>query len=64
MPAPKSQRQARLFGHIAGGGNHRFGKFPASEARNRLRGVNIKKLPESKGGVSNALKRRKGGRNA
>ena len=61
MPKVVSKRQASLFGYIAGGGDHRFEKFPASEARQRLRGVNIKKLPESKGRLSQALKKRKRG---
>ena len=59
MPKPKSRAQAQLFGHIAGGGNHRFEKFPASEARERLRGTKYSRLPEKKGTLSKALKRRK-----
>ena len=59
MPKAKSQQQARLFGYVAGGGNHRFKKFPASEARERLRGVNYSKLPEKKGTLSTALRKRR-----
>jgi len=62
MPPPKSRAQAKLFGYIAGGGDHRFEKFPASEARERLRGVKYKGLPEKKGTLSNALRKRRGRR--
>lgn len=48
MPKAVSQQQAALFGHIAGGGNGRFRKFPASEAQERLRGVKVSKLPKRK----------------
>jgi hypothetical protein len=43
MPPPKSRAQARFFGAIAGGKIKRKG-FTRAEARNRLRGVKVKKL--------------------
>jgi hypothetical protein len=45
MPKAKSKRQARLFGAIAGGRKTKATGMSRKEARNRLRGVNIKKLP-------------------
>ena len=59
MPKAKSQQQAKLFGHIAGGGNHRFEKFSPSEARERLKGVKVSKLPKRKGLISRAVRKRK-----
>lgn len=59
MPRPKSKSQARLFGYIAGGGDGRFEGFSSAEAKERLRGVKYSKLPERKGELSEALKRRK-----
>jgi hypothetical protein len=44
MPKPVSQRQARFFGAIAGG-VRRVKGFSRAEARTRLRGVNISRLP-------------------
>jgi len=47
MPPPRSKAQARFFGAIAGGKIKRKG-FSKKEARDRLRGVKIKKLPARK----------------
>jgi hypothetical protein len=47
MPAPVSQAQAALFGAIAGGQVKKKG-FPADEARKRLEGVQVHKLPARK----------------
>lgn len=47
MPAPVSQAQARLFGAIAGGALRKPG-FPKSEAKARLRGVDVSRLPARK----------------
>lgn len=44
---PVSKAQARLFGAAAGG---KVPGFSPTEARNKLRGVNEKALPERKGG--------------
>ncbi len=57
MPKAVSQQQAKLFGHIAGGGNHRFKKFPAKEAKERLRGVKISKLPKRKKDLNERIRR-------
>jgi hypothetical protein len=43
---PVSKAQARLFGAAAGGD---VPGFDPEEAKNKLRGVNEKKLPERKG---------------
>jgi hypothetical protein len=45
MPKPTSKAQARLFGAIAGGEAHVKG-FSKKQAKNRLRGTNIGKLPK------------------
>lgn len=45
MPKPSSKKQARFFGAIAGGEAHVKG-FSSEQARNRLRGVKISKLPK------------------
>lgn len=47
MPAPVSQAQSRLFGAIAGGQVKKKG-FSATEAKNRLRGVDVSRLPARK----------------
>jgi hypothetical protein len=47
MPPPKSRAQARFFGAIAGGRLKKKG-FSRKEARNRLRGVKVKRLPARK----------------
>jgi hypothetical protein len=47
MPPPKSKAQARFFGAIAGGRLKKKG-FSRKEARNRLRGVKVKRLPARK----------------
>jgi len=50
---PVSKAQARFFGAAAGG---QIPGFSPEEARNKLRGVNEKKLParKKKGGKKNA----------
>ena len=58
MPKVVSKQQAKLFGYIAGGGNHRFEKFSPEEARERLRGVKIKNLPVRKKAFQRMLKKR------
>lgn len=55
MPKAVSRAQARFFGAIAGGRVKRKG-FSRKEARDRLRGVRMKKLP------SRIRRRRSGGR--
>lgn len=45
MPAPVSQAQARFFGAVAGGAIKKKG-LSAQEAKKRLEGVQVKKLPE------------------
>lgn len=62
MPKAKSKAQASLFGYIAGGGDGRFKGFSPAEAKERLRGVKYSKLPERKGELSEAIKRRKAGK--
>lgn len=44
MPRPKSQKQARFFGAIAGGKVKRKG-FSKKTAHDSLRGVKVKRLP-------------------
>jgi len=44
---PTSQAQARLFGAAAGG---QVPGFKPSEARNKLKGVDVKKLPKTSRG--------------
>lgn len=47
MPGPVSQAQARLFGALAGGQVKKAG-FSAKEAQERLRGVDVSRLPKRK----------------
>lgn len=49
MPKAKSKKQARLFGAIAGGKKTKAKGMTKKEAKSRLRGVSIKKLPTRKG---------------
>jgi hypothetical protein len=44
MPKAKSKAQARFFGAVAGGKVRKKG-LSRKEARTRLRGVRVKKLP-------------------
>lgn len=48
MPKAKSKAQARLFGAIAGGKKTKARGMSKAEARRRLRGVKVKKLPKRK----------------
>ena len=41
-----TQKQARFFGFIAGGGKPRKGGPSRSQARDMLRGTKVKKLPK------------------
>lgn len=50
MPKAKSQAQARLLGAIAGGAKTKAKGMTPEEAKERLRGVNIKNLPARKKG--------------
>jgi hypothetical protein len=45
MPKAKSKAQARLFGAIAGGRSTKASGMSRAEAKSRLRGVKIKRLP-------------------
>jgi hypothetical protein len=45
MPRPTSKAQARLFGAVAGGRKTKAKGMKRSEARNRLRGTKVRKLP-------------------
>jgi hypothetical protein len=45
MPRAKSKRQARLFGAIAGGKKTKARGMTRAEARRRLRGVKMSRLP-------------------
>lgn len=47
MPKATSRAQARFFGAVAGGAVKRKG-LSKSEAKSRLRGVKLKKLPARK----------------
>ena len=47
MPAPVSRAQARLFGAIAGGQAQKKG-FSMTEAKARLHGVDVNRLPARK----------------
>jgi hypothetical protein len=47
MPKPKSKAQARFFGAIAGGRLKKKG-FSPKEAKTRLKGTKMKKLPARK----------------
>lgn len=46
MPKAKSKKQAGLFGAIAGGKKTKAEGMSPAEAKERLRGVDVKKLPE------------------
>jgi len=48
MPKAKSKKQARLFGAIAGGKRTKARGMTKAEAKRRLRGVKLKKLPMRK----------------
>lgn len=48
MPKAKSRAQARFFGAVAGGRIRKKG-LTKKEARTRLRGVKVKRLPKRKG---------------
>ena len=48
MPKATSRKQAALFGAIAGGQKKVKG-FPPEEAKERLRGVKVNKLPAKRG---------------
>lgn len=45
MPKPKSKAQARLFGAVAGGEKTKATSMTKKEAKTRLRGTKVKKLP-------------------
>jgi hypothetical protein len=45
VPKAKSKKQARLFGAIAGGKKTKAKGMSKAEAKRRLRGVKMKKLP-------------------
>lgn len=45
MPKPKSKAQARLFGAIAAGKSTKAKGMSKAEAKARLRGAKVKKLP-------------------
>jgi hypothetical protein len=61
MPAPTSKAQARFFGAIIGGKVKKKG-FSKAEAKNRLRGVMVSKLPaRAKKRMPRAPKGRMGG---
>ena len=49
MAKVKSKRQARLFGAVAGGKATKAKGLTAKEAKKRLRGVKIKRLPARAG---------------
>jgi hypothetical protein len=48
MPKAKSKKQARLFGAIAGGQATKASGMSRAEAKERLRGVKVSKLPARK----------------
>ncbi len=48
MPKAKSKAQAALFGAVAAGKSTKATGLTQTEARKRLRGVNVKKLPKRK----------------
>lgn len=50
MPKPVSKAQARLFGAIAAGKATKATGMSQKEAKNRLEGAKLKKLPEHKRG--------------
>jgi hypothetical protein len=47
VPKPVSKRQARFFGAVAGG-KARGSGMTRKEARDRLRGIKLKNLPEKR----------------
>jgi hypothetical protein len=57
VPKAKSKAQARFFGAVAGGRIKKKG-LSRKEARTRLRGVKVSKLPRRKGKSSRRRKRR------
>lgn len=48
MPKAVSKRQARFFGAVAGGKSRKKTGMTKKEARTRLRGVKMSRLPERK----------------
>ncbi len=46
MPQAKSKAQARLFGAVAAGKKTKAKGLTRHEAKKRLRGVNVSKLPK------------------
>jgi len=58
MPKAASKAQARFFGAVAGGRIKRKG-LSRKEARTRLRGVKMSKLPARKGKRRRARRRRR-----
>ena len=48
MPKAKSKAQARLFGAVAGGKRTKASGLSRAEAKERLRGVKVSKLPKRK----------------
>ena len=48
MPEAKSKAQARLFGAVAGGKSTKASGLSRGEAKERLRGVKVSKLPKKK----------------
>ena len=49
MPKAVSKRQAALFGAVAGGARTKASGLSRSEAKERLRGVRVSKLPKRRG---------------
>jgi hypothetical protein len=45
MPKPKSKKQARLFGAVAGGRARKAKGMSSTQARDSLGGVKVKRLP-------------------
>jgi hypothetical protein len=48
MPKPKSKAQAGLFGAVAAGKRTKAKSLSQAEARTRLRGAKVKRLPARK----------------
>lgn len=48
-PKAKSKAQAALFGAVAAGKHTKAKGLSPAEAKERLRGVNVKRLPKHKG---------------
>ena len=48
MPKAKSKKQARLFGAVAAGKATKASGMTKAEAKERLRGVKVSKLPKKK----------------